>query len=123
MSEMLPALMVSGAIVVAVSLLARWDDLAIPVQDILLSFLWGGVLSGLANAFFIAASKHLVAAELTLFMMLEFALGPVWVWLFIAERPDQATLLGGIIVIGSVAIRAFLELARNRQRRGVHPPL
>lgn len=123
--EMLPALMVSGCTIIAVSLVLRWDDLAIPLRDILLCFLLGGILSGLANALFIAASKHLVAAELTLFMLLEFALGPVWVWLFISETPTRATITGGAIVIGSVAIRAGLELLQNRKRhrRGVQPPL
>ena len=123
--EMLPVLIVSGGIIIVIALVRRWGDLAIPLRDILLCFLLGGVLSGLANALFIAASKHLVAAELTLFMLLEFALGPVWVWLFIAETPTRATIAGGAIVIGSVAVRAGLELARNRARRkpSVQPPL
>lgn len=123
--EMLPSLIVSGSFIILVSLLLRWGDLAIPLRDILLCFLLGGILSGLANSLFIAASKHLVAAELTLFMLLEFALGPVWVWLFIAEIPTRVTVVGGAIVIGSVAVRAGLELARNhsRRKRGVPPPL
>jgi drug/metabolite transporter (DMT)-like permease len=123
--EMLPALMVSGCIIIGISLVLRWDDLAIPLRDILLCLLLGGILSGLGNALFIAASKHLIAAELTLFMLLEFALGPVWVWLFIAETPTSATVAGGTVVIGSVAIRAGLELACNRKRRkgGIPPPL
>lgn len=123
--EMLPSLIVSGTTIILIALILRWGDLAIPLRDILLCFLLGGILSGLANALFIAASKHLVAAELTLFMLLEFALGPVWVWLFISETPTQATIVGGTIVIGSVAIRAGLELTRNRTRRkrGIQPPL
>ena len=123
--EMLPALMVSGCTIIAISLVLRWGDLAIPLRDVLLCFLLGGILSGLANAFFIAASKHLVAAELTLFMLLEFALGPIWVWLFVAEIPTRATIIGGTIVIGSVAIRAGLELTRSRKRHksGLQSPL
>ena len=123
--EMLPALMVSGCTIIAISLVLRWGDLAIPLRDVLLCFLLGGILSGLANAFFIAASKHLVAAELTLFMLLEFALGPIWVWLFVAEIPTRATIIGGTIVIGSVAIRAGLELTRSRKRHksGIQSPL
>lgn len=122
--EMLPALMVSGALIIVICLCLRWGDLSIPWREIVLCFILGGVLSGLANAFFITASKHLAAAELTLFMLLEFALGPVWVWLFVNEVPTPATILGGSIVIASVAIRALLELARNRRRRarGIRNP-
>lgn len=123
--EMLPALIVSGAIIAAISLALRWEALDIPLQDIALCILLGGILSGGANALFIAASRHLVAAELTLFMLLEFALGPVWVWLFISEVPSTATIIGGVIVIGSVATRSLIELARNRRRRarGLRPPV
>ena len=43
-------------------------------------------------------------------MQLEFVLGPIWVWLFIDEVPTQMTLVGGLLVIGAVLIRALAEL-------------
>ncbi len=121
--EMLPALFISGTLIALVALIMRWGDLGISLHDLALCFLWGGVLSGIANALFIAASKHLAAAELTLIMLLEFALGPIWVWLFVAETPTRATILGGAIVIFSVAIRALIELTRNRRKPGTRPTL
>ena len=113
--DMKPTLLVSGAIIAVAAFVARFDDLGISMNDLLLCILWGGVLSGLANGFFIAASRHLVAAEVTLFMLLEFALGPVWVWLFVGEVPTRWTLLGGALVIASVTLRAVIEL-RGRGR-------
>jgi drug/metabolite transporter (DMT)-like permease len=79
----------------------------------------------LANWTFIVASRHLVAAEVTFFMLLEFALGPLWVWIFVAEVPSQGTLVGGILVIASVTVHAFIELRRSRRPArpgGVPPP-
>ena len=113
--EMLPVLVVSASLIVALSLALRWGDLAIPWQDIALCFVIGGILSGGANALFLLAAKHLVAAELTLIMLLEFALGPLWVWLFLSEVPTAATITGGAIVIGSVGARALIELQRARR--------
>ena len=110
---MKPTLLVSGAIIAVGAFAARFDDLGISMNDLLLCVLWGGVLSGLANGMFIAASRHLVAAEVTLFMLLEFALGPIWVWLFVGEVPTRWTLLGGGLVIASVSLRAILELRRR----------
>ncbi len=122
--DMLPTLLVSGAIIALASLAARFDDLGVPLDDLLLCFLWGGVLSGLANGMFVVASRHLVAAEVTLFMLLEFALGPVWVWLFVGEVPTRWTLLGGVLVIASVTLRAVLELRGKGRtlRRGRPSP-
>ena len=123
--DMLPALMVSGLLIVVVSAILRWDDLGISTHDLLLCILLGGGLSGVANALFIAASRHLVAAELTLFMLLEFALGPIWVWIFINEVPTRWTILGGTVVILAVILRALFQLQTDvaRLRRGRNSPV
>ena len=113
--DMLPTLLVSGFIIALVAVLARLDDLGISPRDLLLCILWGGVLSGLANWTFIVASRHLKAAEVTLFMLLEFALGPIWVWLFIGEVPTGWTLVGGTLVITAVMVRAVIELGNSRR--------
>jgi len=114
--DMLPTMLVSAAIIALVSVAVRYDDLGITLKDLLLCLLWGGLLSGFANWMFIVASRHLVAAEVTLFMLLEFSLGPVWVWLFVGELPSEWTIFGGLLVIGAVALRAGIEL-RGRGRR------
>ena len=110
--DMMPVLILSSILIIAVAVAVKDDDLAIPLHDIFLCFLLGGVLSGSGNAMFIWAARHLAAAELTLFMLLEFALGPIWVWIFINEVPRAMTLVGGGIVIGAVAARTLLERKR-----------
>ena len=114
--DMLPSLLVSSVIIFVLALVMRWGDLGITLKDVMLCFLWGGVLSGIGNTMFIFASRHLVAAELTLFMLLEFALGPVWVWLGVGETPTRWTILGGGIVIFAVTARALLEIRRGSAR-------
>ena len=109
-TEMLPVMLVSSCTVIAITLLIKAGDMTIPLRDIILCLFWGGCLSGFVNWAFIIASRHLAAAEVTLIMLLEFALGPVWVWLFIDETPSFATLLGGSIIILAVALRAIFEL-------------
>jgi drug/metabolite transporter (DMT)-like permease len=108
--EMLPTLLIGSALIIAVSLPASGGNLALPLHDILLCLFWGGCLSGFVNWTFIIASRHLAAAEVTLLMLIEFALGPVWVWWFIGETPTGWTLIGGSVIITSVAVRAILEL-------------
>ena len=43
-------------------------------------------------------------------MLLEFALGPVWVWWFIGETPSATTLFGGVLIIAAVASRSIFEI-------------
>ncbi|MCP4188922.1 MAG: DMT family transporter [Gammaproteobacteria bacterium] len=108
--DMLPALLISSALIILISVVVTGSDLSIPLNDILLLLFWGGCLSGFVNWMFIIASRHLAAAEVTLIMLLEFALGPIWVWLYIGEIPTRWTLIGGAIIITAVAVRAILEL-------------
>jgi drug/metabolite transporter (DMT)-like permease len=109
-TEMIPVLLISSAIIIFIALLITGDDLVVPLKDILLALFWGGCLSGFVNWMFIYASRHLAAAEVTLIMLVEFALGPIWVWLFIGEVPTRWTILGGGLIISAVAVRAILEL-------------
>ena len=107
--DMLPAILISTFIIMAVVALMRQGELEISRQGLLLCLLWGGVMSGFTSTVFIFASRHVVAAELTLFMLLEFALGPVWVWLFINEIPSRWTLVGGVLVISALVGRSLSE--------------
>jgi drug/metabolite transporter (DMT)-like permease len=111
--EMMPALIVSSILIMAFVLFIRWGDMAIPLHDLALCFFLGGIISGFTNALFIISSRHLLAAELTIFMLLEFALGPIWVWLFVNEVPTRWTIVGGCVVISAVLLRALLELGRG----------
>ena len=112
--DMLPTLLISGLMIALASLVASLGALEITLNDLLLCLLWGGVLSGIANWTFIIAARHLVAAEVTLFMLLEFSLGPLWVWLFVGEVPSGWTLLGGTLIIAAVSGLAVVELRRSR---------
>ena len=108
--DMLPAILISTLIIMIVVALTRYGALEISRSDLLLCMLWGGVMSGFTSACFIVASRHIVAAELTIFMLLEFALGPIWVWLFVNEVPSRWTLVGGALVILAVLGRSLSEV-------------
>lgn len=109
-TEMLPVMLISSLAVIVVTSLVKTGDMSVPLRDILLCLFWGGSLSGFVNWAFIYASRHLAAAEVTLIMLLEFALGPLWVWLFIGETASFTTVLGGSLIILAVALRAIFEL-------------
>jgi len=111
--DMLPALIIGGLVTGAISLVMSWPVLYPGTFDVLLCFVWGGVIAGLlGNWLFIKAIRHLAAAEITLLMMTEFVLGPLWVLLFVGEVPSRFTVGGGILVLGAVGARALWDLRR-----------
>src|SRR5262245_25463606 len=56
-----------------------------------------------------ASLRRVPAARAALLGLLELVLGPLWVWLFDGEKPDDLTLLGGLIVIGAAAANVWLD--------------
>ena len=62
----------------------------------------------------IFSTRFLLASEVTLFMLLEFSLGPFWVWIFLNETISQETFYGGIIVMISVAVYSLFEINNTK---------
>ena len=56
------------------------------------------------------APRFIPAEEVNLFFLLETIVGPVWVWIVIKEQPSPETIIGGLIIISTIAIHSFLKL-------------
>jgi drug/metabolite transporter, DME family len=67
-----------------------------------LSFL-GVFQIGLAYAAFVKGLKYVTATQASLTGMIEPVANPIWVLLFIGERPSIYAVFGGIIVLGAIA--------------------
>jgi len=113
-NDMLPVNLISSVLALIVSFAISLGEINVPIQDILLCFLWGGVLSGFVNSVFVYSTRYLQASEATLFMLLEFSLGPFWVWIFLNETITQEAFFGGIIVMLSVAVYSFFEIKKTK---------
>jgi len=48
------------------------------------------------------ASRYTTASNVSMLMLLESVLGPLWVWMVIDERPSNLTIAGGTIVITAI---------------------
>ena len=69
---------------------------------------------GLAYLLFNAGMKHLSATAAVVTGTLEAVLNPVWVFLGIGERPSAWALLGGLMILGTIA---WYSLPRRRYAR------
>ena len=106
--DMLPCLLLSGLLASLLALFTGKVSLYISLHDLLLCFLLGGIMSGFVNCCFVFATRHLIAAEATLFFFIEIGLAPVWVWLFTNELIYVNTLVGGSIILTSLLVRALV---------------
>jgi len=82
-------------------------DLALPTRSALILTFLGVVQIGVAYALFVSGLKYVTATEGSLIGMLEPVFNPIWVFLFIGERPGIYSILGGITVLGAIAWRTL----------------
>jgi drug/metabolite transporter (DMT)-like permease len=75
-------------------------------RDIGLMIALGVGQIGLGLVFLAIGGRLIPAAEVALITLLEVVLGPLWVWVFLSEQPGVATLIGGAVVLGAVAVQA-----------------
>jgi drug/metabolite transporter (DMT)-like permease len=75
----------------------------------------GTVQLGIGCMLMTLATRDLAAAEVGLLALLETTLGPVWVWLGMGERPSDFALLGGLAVIGALAIDGLYGVVQDRR--------
>ena len=61
------------------------------------------------------ASRHTQAANVSLILLLETVLGPLWVWAGVGEAPTPRMMLGGAIVVVSLAV--FIVITARRSLR------
>ncbi len=61
---------------------------------------------------YMASLKRIPAGRAALLGLLELVLGPIWVWLFDGEKPDDLTLIGGAVVIAAAAANVWLDSRR-----------
>ena len=59
------------------------------------------------------APRYITAAEVNLFFLLETILGPLWVWFVIKESPSFQTIVGGTVIVLTIAVHSILSLKKN----------
>lgn len=110
--EMLPVLLLTGVFSMIVGLVfGQWNVMP-QIYDIALCFIWGGILQGCGQSLLVLSARVLKAAEIPLIMLLEFSLGPIWVWMFFEEIISLGTLFGGGLIFLSVFGLAVHEIRK-----------
>ncbi len=90
---------------------------SVTFKDAALLFLFGALNLGLGLVLLVAGARLITATQTSLLGTLEPIAGPLWVWLFLNERPAALTLLGGTIVLASLLGHTISEMQRPARAR------
>ncbi len=78
------------------------DDLALTPKSFLVLLFLGVVQIALAYAFFVRGLAYVTATQASLTGMLEPVTNPLWVFLFLGERPSPYAIAGAVVVLAAI---------------------
>ncbi len=111
----IPIIAVSG-LVAALLALPFSHPLTLQSESYVWLALMGLLQMPMASLLIMVATRYLPSPEVSLFLLIETVLAPIWVWWGVGEVPPSLTLIGGVIVIGTIAIHSTLSLRQDRRR-------
>jgi drug/metabolite transporter (DMT)-like permease len=112
--DMSPAIGIAGIFVCLIGAGLASDLYLEPRQFGLLAVL-GLILLPLSFVFLTRAPHYISAPEVSLVLLIETILGPLWVWIAVTEEPPLQTIAGGGLIIIVLAIHAALSLRESRR--------
>ena len=80
--------------------------LLISSYDMSLSLFMGAFTIGLGITLVTTGTPFVPAAEVSLLVLIESVLGPIWVWIFLSEAMTTFELVGGILIFAALIILA-----------------
>ncbi len=108
-----PSIFAWGGILIAIPALFFAPSLFVNVQAGITLLTMGG-LNAVAFVCIGAGAKRIPSPEVSLLMLLETILGPVWVWAILNETPSENALIGGAIVITTLALHSLASLKKRQ---------
>jgi drug/metabolite transporter (DMT)-like permease len=107
-----------GALLAAIfALFMGADTTAATTRDLVVLAANGGFVIPVAMGLITYGPKLISAPEVSLIMLLETVLGPLWVWLVLNEQPPTQTFVGGSLVIGAIVVNAWLSFRTRQTQR------
>jgi len=111
--DMMPSVLLAGIFSMLIALPFALP-LSVSTGDLALLSIMGVVQLGAGLLLMMVAVRYLASAEIGLLSILEIVFGTLSVWVLIGERPSQAALIGGAIVIGALAANQLAGLRQTR---------
>jgi len=112
------ALVGGGGLVTCLLALPFSAPFGISLHSLTVLAVMGLLQMPLALVMMTEATRYLPSPEVTLFLTLEAIFGTFWVWLLLGEEPPGLTLVGGTLVLVTLAAHSWLGIRRQRLATG-----
>ncbi|MFW5770427.1 MAG: EamA family transporter, partial [Spirochaetota bacterium] len=110
-AERIPLVCLGGGVTAIISIFFA-HPFSLDTQSYMALAIMGLFQMPLAQVLLATGTRYIPSPEVSLFMLIESALGPVWVWMVTGEVPPSTAFIGGIIIIPTIIIHSLLNLKK-----------
>jgi len=111
-----PGVISRGGLLMALAALPLATPLGLPSPSYGWLAISGLVQMPLALVLMTVGTRYLPAAEVSLFLLLEAVLAPIWVWLALGEIPPQTTLAGGGVILLTLVLHSLAGIVGGKSK-------
>lgn len=97
----------------SIAMLTNDSGLWVTQSDLIIMLLMGAFTIGLGIAFVAWAAPFLPAPEVSLLVLLESVLSPIWVWILLGESMSRNEMIGGGFILAAVIILTIRKPSKS----------
>ena len=91
------------------------ENLAIDLKTLAIVMIMGLVITPISRLFIGYGAIYISASEVSLLMIIETMMAPIWVWIFLNEVPSSYTFIGGSIIIATLIVNSIYTLKKEEK--------
>lgn len=89
------------------------DSISIDLNTLGIIAVMGLLITPISRVLMGNGTKYISASEVSILMIIETVMAPIWVWLFLNEIPSSNTFLGGSIILVTLVINSIYTLRKK----------
>ena len=92
------------------------DSISIDINNFLIIAIMGLLITPISRVLIGNGTKYISASEVSLLMIIETIMAPIWVWIFLNEIPAENTFLGGSIIVFTLILNTIYTLRKKENK-------
>ena len=89
------------------------ENLVIDLKTLTIVMTMGLLISPISRVLIGNGAIYISASEVSLLMIIETMMAPIWVWIFLNEIPSSYTFIGGSIIIATLIVNSIYTLKKE----------
>jgi drug/metabolite transporter (DMT)-like permease len=89
------------------------DTIGIDLYNFFVVAIMGLIITPFSRVLIFSETKFINASEVSLLMIIETVMGPIWVWMVLKEVPSSYTFIGGSIILLTLVVNSIYIMKKN----------